>query len=81
MRLFKIELQSLPHETGLTGTVITRRDVEVEIEYRLFCHITENWRERPYQPLAVVDDRLHYDQDLLYGCELEDGGLTQKGSK
>jgi hypothetical protein len=50
VRLFKIELQKLADETGLTlqvchyppGTSKWNR-----IEHRLFCHITQNWRGKP----------------------------------
>jgi hypothetical protein len=50
VRLFKIELQKLADETGLTlqichyppGTSKLNK-----IEHRLFCHITQNWRGKP----------------------------------
>jgi Rhodopirellula transposase DDE domain len=50
VRLWKIELQKLADETGLTldvhhyppGTSKWNK-----IEHRLFCHITQNWRGRP----------------------------------
>jgi hypothetical protein len=50
VRLFKIELQKLADETGLTlqvchyppGTSKWNR-----IEHRLFCHITQTWRGKP----------------------------------
>ena len=50
VRLFKVELQSLADETGLTlqvchyppGTSKWNR-----IEHRLFCHITQTWRGKP----------------------------------
>jgi hypothetical protein len=49
-RLWKVELQRLADETGLTITVChfppgTRK--WNKIEHRMFCHITENWRGRP----------------------------------
>jgi Rhodopirellula transposase DDE domain len=59
VRLWKLELQKLADETGLTlhvhhyppGTSKWNR-----IEHRLFCHITQNWRGRPLESrLAVVE--------------------------
>lgn len=59
VRLWKLELQKLADETGLTvhvhhyppGTSKWNR-----IEHRLFCHITQNWRGRPLTDrLAVVE--------------------------
>lgn len=59
VRLWKLELQRLADETGLTlhvhhyppGTSKWNR-----IEHRLFCHITQNWRGRPLTDrVAVVE--------------------------
>ena len=59
VRLWKVELQKLADETGLTlhvhhyppGTSKWNK-----IEHRLFCHITQNWRARPLADrIAVVD--------------------------
>ena len=59
MRLWKVELQKLADETGLTlhvhhyppGTSKWNK-----IEHRLFCHITQNWRGRPLTDrVAVVE--------------------------
>jgi len=59
VRLWKVELQKLADETGLTihvrhyppGTSKWNK-----IEHRLFCHITQNWRSRPLTDrLAVVE--------------------------
>ena len=59
VRLWKVELQKLADETGLTlhvhhyppGTSKWNK-----IEHRLFCHITQNWRARPLESrLAVVE--------------------------
>jgi hypothetical protein len=57
VRLFKVELQNLADETGLTlqvchyppGTSKWNR-----IEHRLFCHITQTWRGRPLISLETV---------------------------
>src|SRR3974390_2021386 len=59
VRLWKVELQKLAHQTGLAihihhyppGTSKWNK-----IEHRLFCHITQNWRGRPLTDrLAVVE--------------------------
>ena len=57
VHLWKVELQKLPDETGLAikvrhyppGTSKWNR-----IEHRLFCHITQNWRDRPLTDRATV---------------------------
>jgi hypothetical protein len=59
VRLWKVKLQELADETGLTlhvhhyppGTSKWNK-----IEHRLFCHITQNWRGRPLTDrVAVVE--------------------------
>src|SRR6202790_2488894 len=59
VRLWKVELQKLANATGLVihvhhyppGTSKWNK-----IEHRLFCHITQNWRGRPWTDrLAVVE--------------------------
>jgi DDE family transposase len=59
VRLWKLELQRLADDSGLTlhvhhyppGTSKWNR-----IEHRLFCHITQNWRGRPLTDrIAVVE--------------------------
>ena len=59
VRLWKVELQKLADETDLTlhvhhfppGTSKWN-----EIEHRLFCHITQNWRGRPLTDrVAIVE--------------------------
>jgi transposase len=57
VRLWKIEIQKLSQELNMTihichfppGTSKWNK-----IEHRMFCHITENWRSRPLESLAVV---------------------------
>jgi hypothetical protein len=57
VRLFKIELQKLADETGLTlqvchyppGTSKWNR-----IEHPLFCHITQTWRGKPLTSRETV---------------------------
>jgi hypothetical protein len=50
VRLFKIELQKLADETGLTLQIChypPGTSKWNKIEHRLFCHITQNWRGKP----------------------------------
>src|SRR5579864_6822197 len=57
VRLWKVELQKLADETGLTikvrhyppGTSKWNK-----IEHRLFCRITQNWRGRPLKDRATI---------------------------
>ena len=59
LRLWKIELQKLADETGLSLSVChypPGTSKWNKIEHRLFCHITQNWRGRPLTSrLAVVE--------------------------
>ena len=59
VRLFKIELQKLADETGLTLQVChfpPGTSKWNKIEHRLFCHITQTWRGKPLTSrLAVVE--------------------------
>src|SRR5215467_9601306 len=61
VRLWKVELQKLTDETGLTISVCHYPPGTSEwnkIEHRLFCHITQNWRGRPLANRAAVEARL-----------------------
>jgi hypothetical protein len=59
VKLWKVELQKLADETGLTikvrhyppGTSKWNK-----IEHRLFCRITQNWRGRPLTDYATIID-------------------------
>jgi hypothetical protein len=59
VKLWKVELQKLADETGLTikvrhyppGTSKWNK-----IEHRLFCRITQNWRGRPLTDHATIID-------------------------
>jgi Rhodopirellula transposase DDE domain len=71
VRLWKVELQKLADESGITlsvhhyppGTSKWNR-----IEHRMFCHITQNWRGQPLESrMAVVE---------LIGSTKTKGGLT-----
>jgi hypothetical protein len=59
VRLWKIELQKLADETGLTLSVChypPGTSKWNKIEHRMFCHITQNWRATPLTSrLAVVE--------------------------
>ena len=59
VRLWKLELQTLADETGLTLKVChypPGTSKWNKIEHRMFCHITQNWRGKPLvSRLAVVE--------------------------
>jgi hypothetical protein len=57
VRLFKIELQKLADETGLTIMVChypPGTSKWNKIEHRLFCHITQTWRAKPLTSRETV---------------------------
>jgi hypothetical protein len=57
VRLFKVELQNLADETGLTLQVChypPGTSKWNKIEHRLFCHITQNWRGKPLSTRETV---------------------------
>jgi len=56
-RLWKMELQKLANDSGLSITVChfpPGTSKWNKIEHRMFCHITENWRGRPLVSYGVV---------------------------
>ncbi len=59
VRLWKVSLQRLADETGL---VLQVRHLPPgtskwnKIEHRMFCHITQNWRGKPLESLAIIVD-------------------------
>ena len=59
VRLFKIQLQRLANETGMTLKVChfpPGTSKWNKIEHRLFCHISQTWRGKPLTSrLAVVE--------------------------
>jgi Rhodopirellula transposase DDE domain len=59
VRLWKLELQRLADETGLSMQVChypPGTSKWNKIEHRMFCHITQTWRGKPLvSRLAVVD--------------------------
>ena len=57
VRLWKVALQRLANETGLTLQVChlpPGTSKWNKIEHRMFCHITKNWRGRPLESLAII---------------------------
>ena len=60
---FKVELQKLADETGLTLQVChypPGTSKWNKIEHRLFCHITKNWRGRPLRTFETVVELIGY---------------------
>ena len=78
VRLWKLELQKLADETGLTLEVChypPGTSKWNKIEHRLFCHISQNWRARPLTSyLAVVKliGATTTKTGLEVTCELDD---------
>ncbi len=77
VRLWKVALQRFADETGLTlqvrhlppGTSKWNK-----IEHRMFCHITQNWRGRPLESLAVIVDLISHtttEQGLKIRAEID----------
>jgi hypothetical protein len=57
VRLWKVALQRLANETKLTIQVChlpPGTSKWNKIEHRMFCHITQNWRGKPLESLAVI---------------------------
>jgi hypothetical protein len=86
VRLWKLQLQKLADETGLSfqvchyppGTSKWNR-----IEHRMFCHITQNWRAKPLiSRVAVVDliAATTTKTGLTVQCELDENSYA-KGIK
>ena len=71
VRLWKVELQKLADESGLTLRVLHYPPGTSKwnrIEHRMFCHITQNWRGQPLESrIAVVE---------LIGATTTKTGLT-----
>jgi DNA-binding phage protein len=86
VRLWKLELQKLADETGLTITVChypPGTSKWNKIEHRLFCHITQNWRGQPLTSrLAIVEliAATTTRTGLTVRCELDENSYA-KGVK
>lgn len=85
-RLWKLQLQQLADETGLTIEVChypPGTSKWNKIEHRLFCHITRNWRGVPLESHQVVVNLVsstRTSEGLEVHCRL-DGNDYQKGRK
>ena len=83
VRLFKVELQKLADETGLTLQVChypPGTSKWNKIEHRLFCHITQTWRGKPLTSrLAVVEliAATTTKTGLTVRCELDHASLPE----
>lgn len=86
VRLWKLELQNLADETGMTlhvhhyppGTSKWNK-----VEHRLFCHITQNWRGRPLLDRMTIVESIAATTTatgLKVACAL-DTRIYQKGRK
>jgi len=77
VRLFKVELQNLADETGLTLRVChypPGTSKWNKIEHRLFCHITQTWRGRPLISREAVVELIASTTTragLMVRCELD----------
>lgn len=77
VRLFKIELQTLADETGLTLQVChypPGTSKWNKIEHRLFCHITQTWRGTPlvsYETVVELIASTTTQTGLTVRCELD----------
>ena len=78
-RLWKVELQRLANQTGLTMQVChfpPGTSKWNKIEHRMFCHITENWRGQPLTDHAVIVNLIGHTTtaaDLTIQAELDQG--------
>jgi hypothetical protein len=86
VRLWKLQLQNLADETGLSFQVChypPGTSKWNKIEHRMFCHITQNWRAKPLiSRIAVVDliAATTTKTGLTVQCELDENSYT-KGIK
>jgi hypothetical protein len=86
VRLFKVELQNLADETGLTLRVChypPGTSKWNKIEHKLFCHITQTWRGKPLINRETVVELIASTTTktgLAVRCEL-DTRLYPKGIK
>jgi Rhodopirellula transposase DDE domain len=77
LRLFKVELQNMADQTGLTLHVChypPGTSKWNKIEHRLFCHITQNWRGTPLITRETVVELIASTKTrtgLTVHCELD----------
>ncbi len=78
VRLWKIELQKLADETGLTIGVChypPGTSKWNKVEHRLFCHITQNWRGQPLTSRTAIVELIAATTTktgLTVRCELDE---------
>jgi len=86
VRLWKLELQKLADETGLTFQVChypPGTSKWNKIEHRMFCHITQTWRGKPLVNRITVVDLIAATTTktgLTVQCEMDEGSYA-KGIK
>jgi hypothetical protein len=86
VRLWKVQLQKLADETGLTIVVChypPGTSKWNKIEHRLFCHITQNWRGQPLMSRSAIVELIAATttkNGLTVRCEL-DANSYAKGVK
>ena len=86
LRLWKVALQQLANETGLTFQVChypPGTSKWNKIEHRMFCHITQNWRGTPLTSRLTVVELIAAtttDTGLKIRCEI-DTNTYAKGIK
>jgi hypothetical protein len=86
VRLWKLELQKLADETGLTFQVChypPGTSKWNKIEHRMFCHITQTWRGKPLVSRVTVVDLIAATTTktgLTVQCELDEKAYA-KGIK
>jgi len=79
VRLWKIELQKLADETGMTITVAhfpPGTSKWNKIEHRLFSYITQNWRGKPFVSIEVIVNLIAYTttkNGLRVECSVDEG--------
>ena len=77
LRLWKVELQRLADETGLTFQIChypPGTSKWNKIEHRMFCHITQNWRATPLTSRVAVVELIASTKTktgLTIRCELD----------
>jgi hypothetical protein len=86
VRLWKLELQKLADQTGLTFQVChypPGTSKWNKIEHRMFCHITQTWRGKPLVSRITVVDLIAATTTkagLTVQCEMDEGSYA-KGIK
>lgn len=83
VRLWKLELQKLADETGLSLQVChypPGTSKWNKIEHRMFCHITQNWRGKPLVSRPAVVELIAATTTktgLTVQCELDESNYAK----